>query len=68
MNKHCSSLINRRSRYRTPLQKMTEASKARRAAIVGEEIFRFDTDPSYLVETLRQLEAVLRSFPAKQAQ
>ena len=35
---------------------------------MGEEIFRFDTDPSYLVETLRQLEAVLRSFPAKQAQ
>ena len=30
--------------------------------------FRFDTDQSCLAQTLRQLEAVLRSFPAKQAQ
>jgi hypothetical protein len=30
--------------------------------------FRFDTDQSYLTQTLRQLEAVLRSFPAKQTQ
>ena len=33
-----------------------------------EELLRFDTDPPDLVQTLRQLEAVPRSFPAKQAQ
>lgn len=31
----------------------------------GSLTFRFDTDQSYLAQTLRQLEAVLRSFPAK---
>jgi hypothetical protein len=30
--------------------------------------FRFDTDQSYLAQALRQLEAVLRIFPVKQAQ
>lgn len=30
--------------------------------------FRFDTDQSCLTQTLHQLEAVLRRFPAKQAQ
>jgi hypothetical protein len=29
-------------------------------------VFRFDTDQSYLAETLRQLETVLRRFPIKQ--
>jgi hypothetical protein len=30
--------------------------------------FRFDTDQSYLAQTLRELESVLRHFPVKQAQ
>jgi hypothetical protein len=30
--------------------------------------FRFDTDQSYLTQTLRQLEAVLRKFPLKQTE
>ncbi len=42
--------------------------RKRGGPIVGEVDLRFDTDPPYLIQTLRQLETVLRSFLSKQAQ
>lgn len=37
-------------------------------SLEGSLGFRFDTDQTYLAQSLRQLEAVLRSFPVKQPQ